>query len=284
MEEFVIHEHMSFDWRIVTYFFLGGLSAGSYFLSVAASFWNKSIKPLALISSVISPLAIFIGMVVLMVFDLGRPFGFWRLLVTFVPTSSLFWGVWALSIFLVISVLHLLMLIRNDEEKVRLITYFGLPFALVVGTYTAVLLNQAPGRVLWHSPLLTVLFPLGGIISAIALVMLIAVMTNKSHISAHLTKLIAGLIGFELIFIALEILNLNNGSADAVEMAHQLVSGGLSFMFWGLQICMGIVIPFIILVRSKVTPSLQAVASILILVGIFTMRYIVVVGGQLPTF
>ncbi len=284
MNEFVIHEHMSFDWLVVTYFFLGGLSAGSYFLSVAASFWKKSLKPLAVISGVISPLAVIVGMIVLMLFDLVRPLGFWRLLVTFVPTSSLFWGVWALSIFLVISSAHLLMLIRYEDEKARVISFFGLPFALVVGTYTAVLLNQAPGRVLWHSPLLTVLFPLGGIISAIALVMLIAVMTNKSHVSAHLNKLLAGLIGFELIFIVLEVLNLYNGGTDSVEMVNQLVSGGLSVLFWAFQITAGIVIPFIILVRSRVSPSLQAVASILILVGIFTMRYIVVVGGQMPTF
>ena len=55
MEDFVIHEHMSFNWLVVTYFFLGGLSAGSYFLSVAACFWKKSLNPLARISGVISP-------------------------------------------------------------------------------------------------------------------------------------------------------------------------------------------------------------------------------------
>jgi hypothetical protein len=30
--------HLAYDWMIVTYFFLGGLSAGAYLFSVAANY------------------------------------------------------------------------------------------------------------------------------------------------------------------------------------------------------------------------------------------------------
>ena len=179
---------------------------------------------------------------------------------------------------------YLWMLTKGESYKAKTIAYIGLPFALVVGSYTALLLGQASGRVLWHSPLLPVLFLLGGLISGAALVMLIAVIKNMSMVSEQLTKAIAGLVAIELGLVILEIINLYNGSADAVAMANHLLSGSYSFLFWAIQIIAGAVIPLVILFRSKVSPSSQAIASVLILVGVFTMRYIVVMGGQVPTY
>jgi hypothetical protein len=40
--------HLAYDWMIVTYFFLGGLSAGAYLFSVAANYnldpWLKEVR------------------------------------------------------------------------------------------------------------------------------------------------------------------------------------------------------------------------------------------------
>ena len=283
MDEFIIKEHMSYDWFIATYFFLGGMGVGSYLLSVAANYWIEKLKPLAKIAAVISPLSVALGLVILLV-DLGQPLRFWRLLVTFAPSSALFWGVWALNIFLLVSVIYLLQITKGEDEKAKTVAYIGLPFALVVGSYTAILLGQAPGRVLWHSPMLPVLFLLGGITSGIAFVMLAATIKNINSVSEHLNKIVASLVALELGLVILELINLYNGSAEAVAMANHLVSGSYSFLFWAIQIAAGAVLPIVILSRKKVSPSLQALASVLILVGVFTMRYIVVFGGQIPTY
>ncbi len=283
MVEFKIIEHMSYDWVIAAYFFLGGLSVGSYLLSVAANYWKKSLQPLANIAAIITPLFLSLGMLLLFL-DLGKPFRFWRLLFTLVPTSALSWGVWFLNIFFFISLAYTWFLIKGNGAKAKKFAYFGLPFALLVGSYTAVLLGQAPGRVLWHSALMPLLFLLGGLISGIALVMLVAIALNKGAISAQLNKFIAWLLVLELGLVLIEILNLFNGGARAVAMANRLMRGEYSFLFWMVEIVLGAVLPLVILFRSKVTLSHQAMASVLILVGIFAMRYIVVVGGQVPTF
>ena len=102
MLEFKIVEHMSFDWMVVAYFFLGGISAGSFIFSVIANFWKKEFQPLAKTAAIIAPITLALGMLVLLV-DLGQPFRFWRLMVTLVPTSALSWGVWFLNIFFVFS-------------------------------------------------------------------------------------------------------------------------------------------------------------------------------------
>ncbi len=283
MLEFNIIEHMSYDWRIAAYFFLGGASMGSYFLSVAANYWRKSLQPLARIASIAAVLLLALGMLFLLA-DLGQPFRFWRLMLTPVPTSALSWGVWFLNIFFVVSSAYAWFLNMGNEAIAKKCAYLGLPFALLVGTYTAVLLSQAPGRVLWHSPLLVPLFLVGGLISGIALVSLIAVMAGKGQTAALLNKFLAWLLVLELGLVFIEILNLFNGGASAIAMADHLLKGEYWFLFWVIEIALGAFIPMAILFRSKVTLSGQAAALVLILIGIFTMRYIVVVGGQVPTF
>ena len=148
------------------------------------------------------------------------------------------------------------------------------------GAYTAILLSQAPGKVLWHTALLPVLFLVGGLISGTALVMLISAVRGQGEVSAKLGKFLAGLLLLEVGMILAEILVLMNGGPEAVTAAKTLLSGEYSFLFWVVEIILGAVIPGLILFRNRISISAQTVASILILVGIFSMRYIIVIGGQ----
>ncbi|KKK60962.1 hypothetical protein LCGC14_3019110, partial [marine sediment metagenome] len=84
--DYVAVPHLAYNWMIVVYFFLGGLGAGAFLLSVAADFWKQELKPVAKIAAIIAPLAVGIGLLFL-VADLGRPERFWRLFLTFNHTS-----------------------------------------------------------------------------------------------------------------------------------------------------------------------------------------------------
>ncbi|MHC4771999.1 MAG: DmsC/YnfH family molybdoenzyme membrane anchor subunit, partial [Planctomycetota bacterium] len=70
--------HLAYDWMIVTYFFLGGLSVGAYLFSVAANYWKQEFKHLAKKSAVLSLITLAIGMFILL-HDLGQPYRAWRL-------------------------------------------------------------------------------------------------------------------------------------------------------------------------------------------------------------
>ena len=67
-------------------------------------------------------------------------------------------------------------------------------------------------------------------------------------------------------------------------MAKHLVTGHYGFLFWAVEIVLGALLPIVILLKSKALSSAHALVSLLILIGMFTMRYIVVIGGQVPTF
>ena len=274
--------HLVYDWMIVTYFFLGGLSAGAYVFSVAVNYWKQEFKHLAKKSAVLSFIAIAIGMLFLL-HDLGQPFRAWRLFLSFNPHSLLSWGVWFVNAFMFFNFIYNALLFAGREDIAKKFAYAGLPFALLTATYTGMLLAQAPSRVLWHTALMPVLFMNGALISGIALVMLFSAKAQNHELLSKLGRFVAWLIIFELVMILGEFILLLNGGTEHVAVAKSLLSGQLGYLFIGVEIILGAVIPAAILLRSKASVFTQALASLLILIGIFAMRYLIVVGGQLTS-
>jgi len=274
--------HLAYDWMIVTYFFFGGLSAGAYIFSVAASYWKQEFKHLAKKSAVLSFIAISIGMLFLL-HDLGQPFRAWRLFLSFNPHSLLSWGVWFVNAFMFFNFIYNVLLFIGKETAAKKFAYAGLPFALLTAAYTGMLLAQAPSRVLWHTALMPVLFMNGALISGIAIVMLFSVKAQNSELLSKLGRFVAWLIILELFMVLGEFILLLNGGTEHIAVAKSLSSGHLGRLFIGVEVILGAIVPTVILLRAKSNAFLQIVASILILIGIFTMRYVIVVGGQLTS-
>jgi len=111
--------HLAYDWMIVTYFFLGGLSAGAYLFSVAANYWKQEFKHLARKSAILSLIALGAGMLFLLV-HLGQPFRAWRVLVSFNPRSPLSWGVWFLNIFMFANLIYIALTLNFFQSSVDL--------------------------------------------------------------------------------------------------------------------------------------------------------------------
>jgi len=274
---------LAFNWMTVVYFFLGGLSAGCYLFSVTVNYWIKGFNPLSRISALVAPISLAIGMLFLLI-ELGQPLRMWRLYLTFNPQSPVSWGSWFLIIFFVLSVVYAWFLIKGEEEKGKRVAYIGLPFALAVGTYTALILAFAPGKELWHTALLPFLFLNGGLISGIALILLISTGKQERELLSKLGKFVAYLVLLELGMIFIEILVLLAGSTEAVASAKLLLVGDYRFLFWAVEIVLGALIPVFILLfqNTKLTTKayVNGTAYVLLLVGIFIMRYILVIGGQ----
>jgi predicted membrane protein len=88
----------------------------------------------------------------------------------------------------------------------------------------------------------------------------------------------------------LELITLSYEKAEEWEIISQLLSGPLSFSFLGLQMIVGVLIPFILLMiivlldksmGDKVANTLSFTASTLLLIQVFAMRWNVVIGGQM---
>ena len=172
MPDYSNSPELAYDWMIVVYFFLGGLSAGTFLFSIATTYWKEELRPLGKRPAILAPIILAAGLFILLI-DLGQPFRAWRLMLSFNPSSALSWGVWFLNIFFALSVLYAWNLHKTGPDKARTFGYIGVPFAVLVAAYTGVLLFQAPARVLWHSPLIPILFVNGAVVSGIALGLLV---------------------------------------------------------------------------------------------------------------
>ncbi|MHC4239876.1 MAG: NrfD/PsrC family molybdoenzyme membrane anchor subunit, partial [Planctomycetota bacterium] len=258
--------HLAYDWMIVTYFFLGGLSAGAHMFSVAANYWKKEFKPLAKTAALVAPITLAIGMLILLI-DLGKPFRAWRLYLSFNPRSAIWWGTWFLGIFFLLSLVYAWLLTKGEDEKAKKYAYLGLPFGFLVAVYTAIILAQSPGTALWRHviAILPWLFLIGGAISGIALVILVSAGRADGALLAKLGRFLVCLVLLELVIIFTDVVILLNGDITAVESAKSFLVGDFSFLFWVLEIIVGVLIPVVILLRTKVSTKGLVVASMSIL-------------------
>ncbi len=275
--EYVNLPELAFGWPIVAYFFLGGLSAGTFLFSVGANYWAKDTQPLARIPAIVAPFALGAGMLLLL-WDLGRPERFFSLYTSFTPNSMVWLGTWFLTIFLILSLLYAFKMLQSKPKEAKLFGYLGVPFAILVATYTGLLLDRASGKPLWNTALLPMLFLNGAMISGVAASVL-ASFWRHNELLGKVSKLLVRLVLLELALIVVEVVVLFNHGGDSASVAKGLLTGPFSLPFVGFEIILGSVIPIFLLVRSK-APSVRAIASVLILIGIVAMRFVVVIGGQ----
>ncbi|MCP4377348.1 MAG: polysulfide reductase NrfD [bacterium] len=268
---------LAYDWMIAAYFFLGGLSAGCFLFSVATTYWKKELRPLGKPTAILAPIILAVGMVILL-FDLGRPERAHLLFTSLNTTSAMSWAVWMLNIFVILSLLYALGLIKDKPDKAKTFAYLGVPLAIAVASYTGMLLTQAPGRPLWHSAMIPVVFLNGALISGIALGLLVSG-GRLGDAQAGVGKLLGYLVLLELGLLVVELFVLFNSGGEAAAAATGLLTGPYALLFLGIVVALGIIIPAALLLKSK-APAIQMLASVLVLVGVFTMRYVVVVGGQ----
>ncbi|MCK5428182.1 MAG: polysulfide reductase NrfD [Anaerolineales bacterium] len=271
-----MHE-LAFNWVVVTYFVLGGMSAGSFLLSVAANYWLTDYKPIAKKAAIASFVSLALGLIFLLA-DLGQPLRAWRLFFAGNPTSIISWGTWILLIMSVVCLVYIWFLHKGDDKKAKLSGYVGIPFAILTAVYTAFILSGSPAVELWNSSLLPILFFTGGLISGGALIMLISMMSESTKpLVPKLGKIVAVLVIVEFGLMMIELVQGGQPDLPTVYIV----------LLWVLELFIGSVVPVVILLfynrlSTKLTskPYFNAIAPILALVGIYTMRYIVVIGGQ----
>ena len=181
----------------------------------------------------------------------------------------------------------------------KVIAMVGFPFSIGVGIYTGVLLGAVSARPFWNTNLVAQMFLFSALSSGAAALLLAMVLDKRSSIQTHETKF---LITLDIVFIVLELFiilpYLIHGqlSVLAVKQALWLILGGpYTVVFWVFFMGLGLLVPLGIEV-SELAPSLlkgkafhgdrrlALVASSLVLLGGFLLRYIFVYAGQVSSF
>lgn len=265
---------------VATYFFLGGIAAGSYMLATAADLWGNGEQDRPLIRT-----GYFIAFVcllvcpILLIFDLGKPERFWHMLLEFKLMSPVSMGTWGLTAFGLFSALSAAIwagIINLPQTLTRTIGIIGSLLAFFVAGYTGVLLS-ATTNPFWNSnPFLGITFLVSAISTAIAAIALILVLTGHSKLLSmySLRNLWLTVLGFEIFLLVWEVLH---------EEAAILFTGKFFLTFVIAVGLVGVLIPLLLLLSNlgkRISDPMLAMTAILVLIGGFCFRYSILVAGQ----
>ena len=192
--------------------------------------------------------------------------------------------------------------IRIDKKAATILAAIGIPVACFLHGYAGFIFGSVKANALWMSPLMPVIFIMSAVVSGIALCMLtyIAIMEwqafwrrrrggalEASEIKGAevdiISKATKYLLGFLVAAISLELLDLIFRGYTAMKSWDILrsVMYGKDFMnIFVLQYTLGNLVPFILLLLPGRTMKRTVLALLLVLFGVFMMRWNVVIGGQ----
>ncbi len=185
--------------------------------------------------------------------------------------------------------------LRVDEKVGYFITLIGIPSAFLLHGYVGFIFGSVKANPWWSSPLMPVVFIFSAMVSGIAAVLLLYMGTSKlrkAPIDMRCVDAIARYLLYTFIIdFSLEMLDLVHRTYEADESLRALdfmVHTRLFFSQVILQILLGTLLPIVLLglmqlwkLRDGARKAVYAVAGSLTLVGIFAMRWNVVIGGQL---
>jgi predicted membrane protein len=191
---------------------------------------------------------------------------------------------------------------RVDHKAAKILAGVGIPVACFLHGYAGFIFGSVKANALWMSPLMPVIFIMSAVVSGIALCMLTYIVIMewqafrqrrkggaiqateiKGAETEIITKASRYLLGFLVAAISLELLDLIFRGYTALKSWDILrsVMYGKDFVnIFVLQYTLGNLVPFILLILPGRTMKRTVVALLLVLFGVFMMRWNVVIGGQ----
>lgn len=184
-----------------------------------------------------------------------------------------------------------------DRKMVKFLAAIGIPGAFLLHGYVGFLFGALKSNPWWSTPLMPIIFIFSAVVSGIAALIVmyqVAMKLKGLVIDRNCIDTMCGWLWMFLIITAslelLELVTLSYEKAEEWEIIGQLLAGPLSFSFLGLQMIVGVLIPFILLMiivllrenmGDRVANTLSFTAATLLLIQVFAMRWNVVIGGQM---
>ena len=182
--------------------------------------------------------------------------------------------------------------VKWDDRLGYIITVIGIPSAFLLHGYVGFIFGSIKANPWWSTVLMPVIFIFSAMVSGIALIMVLYMVVSflrKVKIDMPCLDTIGKYLFYMLILdFTLESLDQVHRIYEAEEsfdILHMLVNGRLNITLFLFQIICGMIIPMIsigilqvVKVRVQIRKIIYLVTGILVLVGIFFMRWNVVIG------
>jgi Ni/Fe-hydrogenase subunit HybB-like protein len=195
--------------------------------------------------------------------------------------------------------------LHKDEKAIKVLAGIGIPVACFLHGYAGFIFGSVKANALWMTPLMPVIFIMSAIVSGIALCILTYIVTMElRRLTASRKKPVHGvrqaeeirgvelnvirmtskyLLYFLIFAISLELLDFVFRGYTAVkswDVIRSIIYGKDFVNIFVIQYGMGNLLPFILFLLPNLSIKRAVAGVILVLLGVFMMRYNVVIGGQ----
>ena len=185
--------------------------------------------------------------------------------------------------------------LKIDDRVGRFLTIIGIPSAFLLHGYVGFIFGSIKANPWWSTPVMPIVFLFSAIVSGIALVLLMYMATcflKGIEINIPCVDTIARYLFYAfLIDFAIEMLDLIHRVYEADESFQSLDFMVRTKLYTSqilIQIVFGTIVPIGLLALTQLVKltetarkGIYVLAAILTLIGIFAMRWNVVIGGQL---
>jgi Ni/Fe-hydrogenase subunit HybB-like protein len=195
---------------------------------------------------------------------------------------------------------------HKDKRAIKILAATGIPVACFLHGYAGFIFGSVKANALWMTPLMPVIFIMSAIVSGIALCILTYTITMEirklrarrkqalepwSESRAEIKSVEVGVIRitakyllYFLVFaISLELLDLifrGYTSVKSWDVLRSVIYHRDFYLIFPLQYGLGNLVPLILLTLPRLSVRRAVVAAFFVLIGVFMMRWNVVVGGQ----
>lgn len=286
------------SWLIAVYLFLGGVGGGAYTIAAINSFLGAGLGMSTTVGLWIGFPALLIGCLFLIV-DLGSPGR--AILAGMKPkTSWIARGTWIISIFMVLSFVHLVLHQFTDiaaasgrSTLIDVIAVAGIVFAVGTMAYTGILLGASKGIPFWRSGVVPVLFVVSATVTGHFAIMLGLALNGLNSVTLRVLQPMAleavALVVVEVLTI-LFFLQAAFRQPDPRESAERILRKS---MFVVGYFILGLAIPLILMIIVYFSAvdtgiggmiALAIIGAVLGLAGGLILREAVLICGALPTW
>ena len=295
------HEHTfgvtrNVPWGILiaAYVFFVVTSTGLCIVSsVGHVFGFKNFNPIAKRAVFLSIATIVAGFLVI-AFEIENS---WRMPVGNVVganiTSNIWWMGTLYGAYLFFMMIEFVMLQKEQHRTATMFGLAGLLTGVVAHSNLGAVFGLLNGREFWHGPYMPIYFIASAAMSgcvAIIFFTILAYRANNWKMSDDMKKSMEGVAKFGALMMAVilfftswkMITGITGNPPGKYTAMMSLINGPYSVNFWVGEIALGLVIPFILIMATRGrNMGLLFVASLAGMIGIFFMRYDLVIIGQL---
>jgi Ni/Fe-hydrogenase subunit HybB-like protein len=182
-----------------------------------------------------------------------------------------------------------------DRKLIKVLAFIGIPAAFLLHGYVGFIFGAVKANPWWSTPLMPIIFLTSAIVSGIALLIVMYAIVMKirnvpldQNCLRSLSLWLGGFLSFNVVLEGLEVFAMLYEAEESWGIISQLITQKLGVSYFGIQFILGSVLPLFILgyvelskLGENVRTPIRVLSASLVLIGVFAMRWNVVIGGQL---